>query len=82
MILFLILDLAGCLLLYLSHRHQGWLAQPVGPLGRAAGVLALGLALGCACIVLSPLAAVLAWIVASMLVFSLLPFTTLLKGRP
>lgn len=82
MILFLMLDIAGCILLYLSHRHQGWLAQPIGPLGRAAGVMALLLALGCACIVLSALAAVFAWIVISMLVFSLLPFTTLLKRGP
>jgi len=82
MILFLLLDLAGCCLLYLGHRHQGWLAQPVGPLGVAAGALALLLALAAACIALSQLAAVLAWIVVSMLAFSLLPFASLLKGKP
>lgn len=81
MFLFLTLEIAGCTLLYLSHRHQGWLAQPIGPLGRATGALALLLALGCACIVLSPLAAVFAWIVVGMLAFSLLPFATLLKER-
>lgn len=82
MILFLLLDIAGCCLLYLSHRHQGWLAQPIGPLGAATGALALLLALAAACAVLSPLAAVFAWIVVSMLAFSLLPFATLLKGKP
>ncbi|MGW8394222.1 hypothetical protein [Pseudoduganella sp. HUAS MS19] len=82
MILFLLLDIAGCCLLYLSHRHQGWLAQPIGPLGAAAGVLALLLALASACIALTPLAAAFAWTVTSMLVFSLLPFASLLKGKP
>lgn len=82
MILFLLLDIAGCCLLYLGHRHQGWLAQPLGPLGTAAGVLALLLALAAACSALSPLAAVFAWIVVSMLAFSLLPFASLLKGKP
>ncbi len=81
MILFLLLDLAGCCLLYLSHRHQGWLAQPIGPLGAAAGALALLLALAAACLTLSPLAAVFAWTVVSMLAFSLLPFASLLKGK-
>ena len=82
MILFLLLDIAGCCLLYLGHCHQGWLAQPIGPLGVAAGALALLLALAAACIALSPLAAVFAWIVVSMLAFSLLPFGSLLKGKP
>ncbi|XLZ69915.1 hypothetical protein ABT364_25840 [Massilia sp. SR12] len=81
MILFLLLDIAGCCLLYLSHRHQGWLAQPIGPLGATTGALALLLALAAACAVLSPLAAVCAWLVLSMLVFSLLPFGSLLKGK-
>jgi hypothetical protein len=82
MILFLLLDIAGCCLLYLGHRHQGWLARPIGPLGAAAGALALLLALACACIALSPLAALFAWIVVSMLAFSLLPFAALLKVKP
>ncbi|WP_028104738.1 hypothetical protein [Pseudoduganella violaceinigra] len=82
MILFLILNIAGCCLLYLSHRHQGWLAQPIGPLGAAGGAAALLLALAAACFALSPLAAVFAWLAVSMLAFSLLPFASLLKGKP
>jgi hypothetical protein len=81
MIAFLLLDVAGCCLLYLSHRHQGWLARPLGRRGALAGAVLLVLALVAAWRVLSPLAAVLAWCVVAMLSWSLLPYAGLLKGR-
>ena len=81
MIPFLFLDVAGCCLLYLSHRHQGWLARPLGRGGALAGALVLLLALAAAWRVLSPLAALFAWCVVAMLSCSLLPYGALLKAR-
>lgn len=81
--LFVLLTLAACCLLYLSHRHQGWLAQPLPPAVarpvRAAGFALLALALLCSWWSFAPLAAVFAWMVLSMMVFSVLPFTALLR---
>ncbi len=47
--LFFLLAVLGCGLLYLSHRHQGWLKRPLDPMpARGLGVflLLLSLALG------------------------------------
>lgn len=80
--LFLLLDLAGCCLLYLSHRHQGWLAQPLPAApARAGGVLALLLSLCCALAVFSVITALFAWLAAAMLAISLLPFFSLMIKR-
>lgn len=81
-ILAFLLTLGGCSLLYLSHRHQGWLQQPLPAMpARVAGVAGLLLALVCAAISFSPLTAFFAWLAMQMLVFSLLPFLSLLRPR-
>jgi hypothetical protein len=81
-VLALLLTLAGCSLLYLSHRHQGWLRQPLPAVSaRVAGVAVLLLALVCAGFSFSPLTAFFVWVVMLMLIFSLLPFLSLLRPR-
>ena len=81
-ILFVISILAACSLLYLSHRHQGWLAQPLAVKPwRLIGFLLLLLALVCGLRCFSTIAAVFAWLAIAMLVFSLLPFFSLLIKR-
>lgn len=80
--LFFLFNLAGCCLLYLSHRHQGWLAQPLAPVpARAGGVLVLLLSLACGLATFSAITALFAWLAAAMLVFSLLPFLSLMIKR-
>ena len=76
--LYLMSHLGGCAVLYLTHRHQGWLARPLGTLWRIPGVLALLLALGLALRLYAAPAALFLWSVFAMLAFSLLPFATLL----
>ncbi|MDC8758406.1 hypothetical protein [Janthinobacterium fluminis] len=81
-ILFVVLILAACCLLYLSHRHQGWLAQPLAARPwRWVGLLLLLLALACGLRSFSTIAAVFAWLAIPMLVFSVLPFFSLLIQR-
>ncbi len=81
--LFLILGTAACAVLYLSHRHQRWLRQPLPSISRVAGVLLLGGALAAALATWTPLTAVFAWLMLAMLAWSLLPFVALLlpEGR-
>jgi hypothetical protein len=79
-VLSFLLTLAGCSLLYLSHRHQGWLRQPLAAVpARIAGAAGLLLALLCAALSFSPLTAFFAWLVMQMLIFGLLPFLSLLR---
>lgn len=81
-VLFVVLILAACALLYLSHRHQGWLAQPLpSKPWRALGALLLLAALACAFLCFSALTAVLVWLTMPMLVFGILPFFSLLIPR-
>ena len=81
--LFLILGTAACAVLYLSHRHQRWLRQPLPPASRSAGVLLLAGALAAALAAWTPLTAIFAWLVLAMLAWTLLPFVALLlpEGR-
>ena len=74
--LFLLSHLGGCAVLYLTHRHQGWLARPLGGLWRLAGALALLLALALSLRLYAAPAALFLWSVLAMLAFSLLPFVT------
>lgn len=77
-----LLVLAGCSLLYLSHRNQAWLVQPLPARpARALGAVALLLALLCAGLAFSLLTALFAWLALLMLCCSLLPFLSLLR-RP
>jgi hypothetical protein len=77
-----LLAMAGCSLLYLSHRNQAWLPRPLpARLTRALGGLGLGLALLCAGLSFSPLTALLVWLALLMLGLGLLPFLSLLR-RP
>ncbi|AXA91151.1 hypothetical protein [Massilia sp. YMA4] len=78
-LLFLILGTAGCAVLYLSHRHQGWLRQPLPSAARVAGVLLLAASLAAALAAWTPLTAVFAWLVLAMLAWGLLPFAALLR---
>lgn len=77
-VLYLMSLLGGCAVLYLTHRHQGWRARPLGSLWRIPGVLALLLALGVALRLYAAPAALFLSSVLAMLAFSLLPFVTLL----
>lgn len=78
-ILFYLLTLAACAVLYLSHRHQGWLAQPLPAApARVIGGLLLLAALACGLHYFSVVAALFAWLAMAMLGFSLLPFLSLL----
>lgn len=80
-LLFLILGTAGCAVLYLTHRHQGWLRQPLSPMARVAGVLLLAASLAAALAAWTPLTAIFAWLVLAMLAWGLLPFAALLRRR-
>jgi hypothetical protein len=80
-LLFLILGTAGCAVLYLTHRHQGWLRQPLPAAARVAGVLLLAASLVAALAAWTPLTAVFAWLVLAMLAWGLLPFAALLRRR-
>ncbi|MYM95249.1 hypothetical protein [Duganella vulcania] len=76
----LLLTVAACVLLYLSHRHQGWLRQPLPAWpARASGAGLLLLALACGLSYYSPLTAVCAWLMVQMLAFSTLPLLSLLR---
>jgi hypothetical protein len=78
-IVFLLLTFAGCCLLYLSHRHQGWLPVPLPQLpARTAGGLALLLSPVAGLYSFSVPAMVFAWLAIVTLAFSLLPFVSLL----
>jgi hypothetical protein len=77
-ILFFVLTWLACAILYLSHRHQGWLAQPLAATPwRAVGVVLLLLALGCGLAAFSAITAVFGWLMLLMLAFSVLPFFSL-----
>lgn len=77
-LLFLLLTVTACALLYLSHRHQAWLAQPLPQTPwRYAGIALLLLAPVVGAQAYSTAASVFAWLVISMLTLSLLPFFSL-----
>lgn len=77
-ILFVMLLMAGACVLYLSHRHQCWLAQPLTPIWRLIGLGLLILALGCGLQYFTPIVAVFMMLVVLMLLWGLLPFVSLL----
>lgn len=78
-IFFFVLTLAGCGLLYMSHRHQGWLARPLATRPwRRAGLVLLLLALADGLLCFSTLTAVCAWLTTLMVGFGVLPFFSLL----
>lgn len=79
LILFPAMTVGACALLYLSHRHQGWLARPLAPAWRLAGLALLALALACGLRRFSAASAIFAWLVLAMLAFSLMPFLALLR---
>jgi nicotinamide riboside transporter PnuC len=81
--LFFSLTLLACSLLYLSHKHQRCLVQPLSVRPwRTIAVLILILALFCATQAFSMATAIFAWLASIMLIFSLLPFISLLlKGN-
>lgn len=80
--LFFVSTWLACAVLYLSHRHQGWLARPLAATPwRAAGVALLLLALGCGLAAFSAITAVFGWLMLQMLAFSVLPFFSLLIKR-
>lgn len=76
--LFLACHLGGCTVLYLTHRHQGWCARPLGTRWRIPGVLAVLLALVLALRLYAAPAALFQWSVMALLAFGLLPFVSLL----
>ena len=81
-LLFFILILAGCSVLYLSHRHQGCLPQALASKPwRPIGWLLLLLALACGLRTFSAITAVFAWLTIAMLAFSVLPFFSLLLNK-
>ena len=81
-LLFFMLILAACSVLYLSHRHQGCLPQPLAAKPwRPIGWLLLLLALACGLRTFSVITAVFAWLTIAMLVFSVLPFFSLLVNK-
>ncbi|MAS26022.1 MAG: hypothetical protein CMI08_13455 [Oceanospirillaceae bacterium] len=78
--LFLIMTLLGCVLLYLSHPNQRWLARPLPVIGgRWSGLVLVITGLLVAISYLPVNAALFAWLVMMMLVIGLLPFAFLLK---
>lgn len=81
-ILFYVLTLLGCALLYLSHRHQAWLRAPLRALpARLGGAALLLLALPCGLHFLGAATTVFVWLVLQMLAFGLFPFIALLLRR-
>lgn len=82
-IVFLLLTLIATVLLYLTHPHQGWLAQPLSAKPWRYLALALAaLALVIALYSFSTITAIFAWLTINLLSFSLLPFFSLLIKRP
>ena len=80
--LFFLLAVLGCGLLYLSHRHQGWLKRPLDPMpARGLGVFLLLLSLALGLLSLSAVTAIFGWMAIVMLAFSLLPFVSLIVKR-
>lgn len=78
--LFLVLTLAGCLLLFLTHPNQRWLHKPLTVMPwRWLGVAFVLAGLFSAVSYLPVNAALFAWLVIMMLVIGLLPFAALLK---
>jgi len=78
--LFLLMTLLGCVLLYLSHPNQRFLAKPLPVIsGRWPGVALVLAGLLVAVSYLPVNAAMFAWLVIMMLVIGLLPFAFLLK---
>lgn len=84
--MFLLLTLIGCVLLYLSHPRQGWLANAIAPKPwRYLGFGLLTLALVCGLNHFSTITAICGWLAISLLCFSLLPFGILIinsLGKP
>ncbi|MEN0035910.1 MAG: hypothetical protein AAGC78_02530 [Cellvibrio sp.] len=77
-IIFGLLLLAGAVLLYLSHSHQRWLANPLSAWpSRVAGCLLLLAGLYCALLAFSVVTAIFATLVLLMLYWGLLPFIAL-----
>ena len=80
LILFFILTVAGCTVLYLAQRQQNWLPQALAShTGWTIYLLMQLLAVFCAARVWSALTIVFAWLLISMCSFSLLPFLRLLR---
>jgi hypothetical protein len=80
--LFFLLQLGGCCLLYLTHRHQGWRQSSLVPSPwRWAGLLSTALALSCALRTMSGATALFAWLLVGMLAFSILPFFSLILRK-
>jgi len=77
-LIFLFLGTAGCAVLYLSHRHQRWLRQPLATASRLAGAALLAASLAAALAAWAPLTAMFAWLLLAMLAWGLLPFVSLL----
>lgn len=74
------LTVLGCVLLYLSHRNQRWLARPLPAFPwRLAGVVAVFTGLLVSVSYLPVNSALFAWLVLMMLMIGLLPFAPLLK---
>lgn len=77
-IAFSLLILAGATLLYLSHSHQRWLANPLSAVpARVVGCLLVIAGLYCALLAFSVVTAIFATLVLLMLFWGLLPFIAL-----
>ncbi|MCQ3829106.1 hypothetical protein HXX02_06590 [Microbulbifer elongatus] len=73
--------IAGATLLYLCHRHQGWLMQPLSGSWRWLGWFLVAGTLALACWVYPINTAILAWMVGLMLLWGALPFVPLIRQR-
>ncbi|MBS0224293.1 MAG: hypothetical protein JSR91_26530 [Proteobacteria bacterium] len=69
-----ILTVLGAFLLYLGARHQK-LMRPLGPFGKCSAVIVLGAGLALLLGSLGPAAAVFAWMIGAMLVWTIAPLT-------
>jgi len=78
-IVFLLLCVSACSLLYASHTHQGLLPRPLAAQPwRAIGCALLALSLMSALQCFSTITAICTWLATILLSFSLLPFASLL----
>lgn len=71
----------GATLLYLSHRHQGWLARPLSAPWARFGALLLLASLLAGCTLYPLNTTICAFLVGLMLVWGLLPFVPLLRKK-